>query len=102
MLLTFLPGKSTFIIVMNELYDVIRQDFRELYDEIPTDTTSLWGSILNPKFKGRAVYLPLALSGGMPHSFVSLRVALLHGATNFKRCPVVGTYSAWWPDALFR
>ena len=27
----------SFITVMDDLYDLIRQDFRELYDEIPTD-----------------------------------------------------------------
>lgn len=29
--------ESSFITVMDDLYDLIRQDYRELYDEIPTD-----------------------------------------------------------------
>lgn len=32
-----MPVDPSFFTVMDELYDMIRQDFRELYDEIPTN-----------------------------------------------------------------
>ena len=35
------PVDPSFITVMNELYDLIRQDYRELFDEIPTDIDTL-------------------------------------------------------------
>ena len=33
--------ESSFITVMDDLYDLIRQDYRELFDEIPTDIDTL-------------------------------------------------------------
>jgi len=63
--------------------------------------TLLLTSIVAPSFKGRAVYLPIDLAGGIPHCFVSVRVAIATGATGFRRCRVSGTYCATWPQNLF-
>lgn len=43
---------------MDELHDLIKQDYRELYDEIPDDITDQpwkWTSLLEP-WTGRLVF----------------------------------------------